>query len=84
MKQWNVPLRKCVRTLQAHEGYVRGIAFSEDSETLITVGDDKNIRYWDAKPPESSEASSDVTPNHSIITKVGCFSFSLYVCIVGI
>ncbi len=69
VKQWNIPLRKCVRTTQAHEGYVRGMTFSEDSETLITIGDDKNIRFWSTKPPEGEEGNTD-TPNHSVITKV--------------
>lgn len=47
---------------------MRGMTFSEDSETLITIGDDKNIRFWGAKPPEG-DGDSD-TPNHSVITKV--------------
>jgi len=57
--------------VQAHEGYVRGMTFTEDSETLITIGDDKNIRFWPSKPPESpSEDDGDARPRHSIITKV--------------
>ncbi|ODM98132.1 DDB1- and CUL4-associated factor 13 [Orchesella cincta] len=77
VKQWNIPLRKCVRTMQAHEGYVRGMTFTEDSETLITIGDDKNIRFWSSKPPESSsEEDGDVLPKHSIITKYQLSSIS--------
>lgn len=45
------------------------MTFTPDSDTLITVGDDKNIRFWDSKPSEDSQ-ESDNPPKHSIITKV--------------
>jgi len=62
-----------VRTIQGHQGYVRGMTFTNDGETLITVGDDKNIRFW----PTNSELADNVDPTvakHSIITKV-CVNF---------
>jgi WD repeat and SOF domain-containing protein 1 len=71
VKQWNIPLRTCTRTIQAHAGYVRGMTFTPDGETLISVGDDKNIRFWPVNPLlTTNDGDGPSTAKHSIITKV--------------
>jgi len=77
VKQWNVPWRKCIRTLKAHQGYVKGLTFTPDGETLISVGDDKNIQFWDITTNihgESSSTEIEETPKHSIPTKYNLHS----------
>ncbi|KAL3189896.1 hypothetical protein MRX96_020239 [Rhipicephalus microplus] len=67
VKVWNLAERKCVRTLQAHQGMVRGIAFPGDGQRFITVGDDKNIKTWRAESPSWGEPDE---PVHTNITRV--------------
>jgi len=70
VKQWSIPLRKCVKTMQAHEGFVRGMSVTPDSEMLITVGDDKNIRFWPTAVSECPDDADSTIAKHSIISKV--------------
>ncbi len=37
----------CVKTLKAHNANINTIAFSPDSQTLVTGSDDKTIHLWD-------------------------------------
>ncbi|XP_049268702.1 DDB1- and CUL4-associated factor 13 isoform X2 [Rhipicephalus sanguineus] len=67
VKVWNLAERKCVRTLQAHQGMVRGITFPGDGQRFITVGDDKNIKTWRAESPSWGEPDE---PVHTILTRV--------------
>jgi len=46
LKQWNLTNHECLRTVQAHRGWVRAISCSHNGEQLITVGDDKTIKHW--------------------------------------
>lgn len=43
---WNLPQRVCTRSINAHDGIVRGIVPNPNGEHFITVGDDKNIKIW--------------------------------------
>ena len=43
--------RSCMRTL-AHDGPVRGYAFSRDESRVLTWSDDKTARLWDVTKPE--------------------------------
>jgi WD40 repeat protein len=44
-------------TLGGHRKQITGIAFSPDGKTIITVSQDKNVRWWDATTgkPEATE-----------------------------
>ena len=46
IRLWNLPLQKCIRSMTAHSGFVRGIAFSNDGNHLFSVGNDKTIKQW--------------------------------------
>ncbi|CAG7816675.1 unnamed protein product [Allacma fusca] len=76
VKQWNIAMKKCVRTLKAHSGYVRGISFTPDGETMISVGDDKNIHFWDTCLPTSLEVGVKESAKFSIPTKYNLASVS--------
>uniref|UniRef100_A0A673ILQ4 Ddb1 and cul4 associated factor 13 n=1 Tax=Sinocyclocheilus rhinocerous TaxID=307959 RepID=A0A673ILQ4_9TELE len=51
VKVWNLPKRECLRTVQAHEGYVRGICSRFCGTSFFTVGDDKTIKQWNMEAP---------------------------------
>lgn len=72
--------RKCVRKLQAHEGYVRGIAFTQDGSKFLTIGDDKTIKTWNTDISPLQTADENV---NTILSKVWHFNFlteTLWMC----
>ncbi|OXU21653.1 hypothetical protein TSAR_004143 [Trichomalopsis sarcophagae] len=66
VRVWNLPQRTCERSFLAHDGNVRGIAFSPDAENIITVGDDKTIKTWKSAKPDEDEEEE---PTNTIISK---------------
>jgi len=83
VKEWNIPTRKCVRTIQAHSGIVRGLTFTADAETFITVGDDKTIRFWPTSlstgledEDEEETIAKGKIAKHSIVTKYVLYDVS--------
>nr|XP_002121570.1 DDB1- and CUL4-associated factor 13 [Ciona intestinalis] len=50
IRQWNLTNRQCIRTLQGHTGFVRGLACSPDGKRFISVGDDKTVKHWNSDP----------------------------------
>ena len=69
--------------MQAHSGYVRGIGFTPDGDTAVTVGDDKNIHFWrTALPTTPEEEAEEPTAKHSIVTKV-IVSHQSEICVKG-
>ncbi|KAJ0065906.1 hypothetical protein NL108_000153, partial [Boleophthalmus pectinirostris] len=55
LKIWNLTKRECVRTIQAHEGFVRGIVVRFCGTSFFSVGDDKTIKQWKMQCPEFGE-----------------------------
>jgi len=66
LRLWDVAHRKLLRSVQAHDGFVRGIAFSNEGNSFYTVGDDKLIKQWAA---EATDGSDLKTPINTIVTK---------------
>lgn len=60
VRLWNLPTRQCVRRLQAHEGYVRGVAFTPDGSKFLTIGDDKTIKTWNTDVSAFQTAEENV------------------------
>ncbi|PIK33510.1 putative DDB1- and CUL4-associated factor 13 [Apostichopus japonicus] len=67
VKVWNLATRKCVRTLNAHRGFVRGITVDRNCEYILTVGNDQTIKQWGMEPAASRELEE---PVNTIIGKV--------------
>lgn len=51
VKVWNLTKRECVRTIQAHEGFVRGMVVRFCGTSFFSVGDDKTIKQWSMEAP---------------------------------
>ncbi|XP_075217570.1 DDB1- and CUL4-associated factor 13 [Lycorma delicatula] len=66
VRLWDLSQRSCMRSLQAHEGYVRGLVFTPDGSKLLTIGDDKTIKMWDTEMPFFSDIEE---PTNTIINK---------------
>lgn len=59
LRCWNLTTRKCEWSVQAHEGFVRGVTTSPDGAYAISCGVDKTVKVWemasvDAVTSESS------------------------------
>ncbi|XP_058810747.1 DDB1- and CUL4-associated factor 13 [Phymastichus coffea] len=67
VKVWNLPQRTCERSILAHDGNVRGIAYSPDGEHFITIGDDKTIKTWKSEKPDDEDEED--LPIKTIISK---------------
>ncbi|XP_076172108.1 DDB1- and CUL4-associated factor 13 [Ptiloglossa arizonensis] len=66
IREWNLPKRTCERTFLAHDGAVRGIAFNENAEHFISIGDDKTIKTWKTEQPLFGEEEE---PINTILSK---------------
>ncbi|MXQ94461.1 hypothetical protein E5288_WYG022422 [Bos mutus] len=66
VKIWNLTKRKCIRTIQAHEGFVRGICTRFCGTSFFTVGDDKTVKQWKMDGPSCGEEEE---PLHTILGK---------------
>ncbi|KAL4616996.1 DDB1- and CUL4-associated factor 13 [Arapaima gigas] len=55
VKVWNLPTRKCLHTVQAHEGFVRGMCVRFCGTSFFTTGDDKTIKQWKMEAPGYGE-----------------------------
>ncbi|NXU26102.1 DCA13 factor, partial [Thalassarche chlororhynchos] len=66
VKIWNLTKRQCIRTIQAHEGFVRGMCARFCGTSFFTVGDDKTVKQWKMESPEYGEEEE---PIHTILGK---------------
>ncbi|CAG9804602.1 unnamed protein product [Chironomus riparius] len=66
---WNLPTRKCMKSLNAHDGFVRGIVFSTDGDRFLSVGDDKAIKVWTTNTYDMDDEEDDNAPINTILSK---------------
>lgn len=62
---WDLPHRLCTRSFQAHDGFVRGLTFTPDSQNLLSIGDDKTIKLWGLEEGQEE-------PINTVLSKVLC------------
>ncbi|PAV91563.1 hypothetical protein WR25_10881 [Diploscapter pachys] len=61
---WNLPTKKCLATIQAHQGLLNGISVDQHAgDGFVTIGQDAQLKYW--KLPVEIEGNID-EPAHSI------------------
>ncbi|XP_065564270.1 DDB1- and CUL4-associated factor 13-like [Artemia franciscana] len=65
LRTWGVAARKHLNTIHAHDGYIRGIAFTVEGSAFYTIGDDKTIRRWKCETPLEGNIEEVVSTNIS-------------------
>jgi len=65
---WDLTTRKCVWHWQAHSGLVRGVVYSPCGSSILSVGDDSNIKTWD--PEGMSDVPRDTIVSKSMLTGI--------------
>jgi WD repeat and SOF domain-containing protein 1 len=74
IRLWDLSNRKCVHTISAHKGFVRGVAFSSQADNvLFSAGDDRLVKRWSLPTSSSDE---DPPPLEPTMTYVGKLAFS--------
>jgi WD repeat and SOF domain-containing protein 1 len=66
IKIWSLSQRKCVKTIIAHEGFVRGLCMNPDATMFYSCGNDKIIKHWQFNIQESC---LDLEPLQTIVGK---------------
>jgi len=59
IKLWQWKNYAQLHTIKAHSDTIGSIAFSSDSQTLVTAGWDKSIKFWDVKTGKLQGAISE-------------------------
>ena len=57
IRRWNLTERETTWTVQAHSGFVRGLAFARSGHHFVSASDDKTVKLWSA-----SAGSGDAEP----------------------
>nr|CAG4641641.1 EOG090X04WU [Eurycercus lamellatus] len=72
MKLWDVARQKLLVSVQAHDGFVRGMTFCQETGSLYTVGDDKLIKQWRSESPDGSDLKAPINTlvTNSMLTGV--------------
>jgi WD40 repeat protein len=58
---WQVEDDKKLLAFKGHDSWVRSVAFSSDSETLISGSDDRTVKLWNVRTGECLKRLEDLT-----------------------
>lgn len=67
---WNLPTRTSIRSLVAHDGYVRGICYTPSAEHFLSVGDDKTIKVWKSELNDDEDVPANTILSRTILTGI--------------
>lgn len=59
IRLWNLPKKRCVRTIAAHDGYVRGLCFHRNGDYFFSCGSDMTIKQWKYGDDVDDEISAE-------------------------
>lgn len=46
IRHWDIAQKTCLRSIRAHDGFVRGLTISQDDALVYSCGDDGIVRGW--------------------------------------
>ena len=62
---WSLASQQCLKSVPAHEGFVRGLSMTREGRGFLTVGEDKVIKQW----PFTEEEEGELEPVNTILGK---------------
>lgn len=65
VKLWNLAKRTCLQTVQAHDGFVKGMCVHPDGNHFYTCGNDQVIKQWNI----NEEGHIEDEPSNTILGK---------------
>jgi WD repeat and SOF domain-containing protein 1 len=60
--RWNLTEREAAWRVQAHSGFVRGLAFSRAGHHFVSASDDRTVKLWSAAPAAADDADAATKP----------------------
>eukprot|EP00095_Tigriopus_kingsejongensis_P006691 maker-scaffold25_size650667-snap-gene-1.16 protein:Tk06691 transcript:maker-scaffold25_size650667-snap-gene-1.16-mRNA-1 annotation:"taf5-like rna polymerase ii p300 cbp-associated factor-associated factor 65 kda subunit 5l-like" len=67
---WDLTTRRTLIRAPAHEGFTRGLSFDTSGQTLLSVGDDKTVKFWStAQVPVEPEPTATLKPTHTLMAQ---------------
>eukprot|EP00741_Cyanophora_paradoxa_P002677 tig00000615_g2597.t1 len=72
LRIWSLSHSKCTWRVNAHSGFVRGVAVSRRGEYLVSCGDDKTVKLWglsDIGAPEGEQEEVGDEPADTYFSK---------------
>lgn len=65
LRIWDLATGSCQWSTAAHNGFVRGVAWAPDGDSLWTCGDDRLVKYWQREP--DLETGGSIEPDLTIV-----------------
>ena len=59
VKAWDLAQRRCVWTLAAHTGFVRGLSMSPHADKFLSCGDDNAVKLWSLRQGGSADGDTN-------------------------
>eukprot|EP00960_Hanusia_phi_P067676 766679-Hanusia_phi.AAC.3 len=66
LRLWDLSTGNCRWSTIAHSGFVRGVTFSRDGESLWSCGDDKLVKMW-TRDLEQEDGEAGVAPELTLM-----------------
>ena len=64
---WDIGERRVIRSLVAHDKWIRGVAMTTDGTRVISIADDMRVRVWESSTGElvaDLDGHAAMTPHH--------------------
>lgn len=68
IRVWNLAKQDCLKAVQAHTGFVRGLCMNPEGTGLVSVGEDKVIKLW-RFPEDGNTFETEWLPSSTILGK---------------
>eukprot|EP00455_Lapot_gusevi_P041483 TRINITY_DN4817_c0_g1_i5.p1 TRINITY_DN4817_c0_g1~~TRINITY_DN4817_c0_g1_i5.p1 ORF type:complete len:461 (-),score=32.59 TRINITY_DN4817_c0_g1_i5:31-1413(-) len=69
LRMWDLSFRKTLWNVKAHAGFVRGVVSDPSGQKILTCGDDRTVKIWNAHPNLNIMDDEKITPISTFLGK---------------